>query len=210
MVAVLRWIFYRVFVMGIIRIALGLNARHRERLPQDGPAVVIANHNSHLDTMLLVALLPGHLLPKVRPVAAADYFLRNRLLAWFAERIVGIIPIRRGGGKEALQGASEALDRGDILIFFPEGTRGEPEQLSAFKSGLWHLLRDHPSAPVHPVFMHGLGKAMPRGEGILVPFFVDVYVGDPFSWQLDRRAFMEELAWRMNRLAAKVGLDSFA
>ncbi len=199
----LRWLWYRGFVWALTRLWLGVNLRHGERLPQEGPALLVANHNSHLDAMLLVSLLPGRLLPRVRPVAAADYFLRSPLLAWFALRVVGILPISRRGGEDPLAGAAEALGRGEILVFFPEGSRGEPERLADFKSGLWHLLKRHPEVPVHPVFMHGLGKSLPRGEGLLVPFVCDVFVGEPLAFTEDRAAFMAGLRGRMDALAAE-------
>lgn len=69
----------------------------RERLPKAGPAILIANHNSHLDTLVLGALLPFRALPLLSPVASDRYFLRNRCLAWFATHVVGILPV--GGGK---------------------------------------------------------------------------------------------------------------
>lgn len=199
----IRWLWYRGFVWTLTRLWLGVNLRHPERLPQDGPAILVANHNSHLDAMLLVTLLPARLLPRIRPVAAADYFLRNRLMAWFALKVIGILPISRSGGEDPLARAAEALERGDLLIFFPEGTRGEPEQLAAFKSGLWHLLKRHPRVPVHPVFMHGLGKSLPRGEGLLVPFVCDAFAGEPLAWQEDKAAFMTSLKTCMDDLASE-------
>ena len=122
-------------------------------------------------------------------------------MAWFSLKIIGIIPVTRGGSTgDPLDGASEALGRGDILILFPEGSRGEPERLAAFKKGVWHLGKRHPGVPIQPVFLHGLGKALPRGEALLVPFFCDVFVGEPMAWTEDRVAFMEELQCRMNAL----------
>ena len=59
-----------------------------------------------------------------------DYFLTGGFRGWFATNIIGIIPVKRGSGKEGgnpLQFADEALGRGEILVIFPEGTRGEPE-----------------------------------------------------------------------------------
>jgi 1-acyl-sn-glycerol-3-phosphate acyltransferase len=201
-----RLLFFALIVRPTLLIILGLNVRHRGRLPGAGPAVVVANHNSHLDTMLLMSLFPLRLLPRVRPVAARDYFLRNRLLSWFSRRLIGIIPIERqvaGAHDDPLAGIAAALEQGAIVIIFPEGSRGEPEQIGAFKSGVAHLARRFPELPFSPVFLHGAGKALPRGEAILVPFFCDVFVGTPLTWTGDRATFMEELTCRMTALAAE-------
>ena len=93
------------------------------------------------------------------------------------------------GRDDPLAGCDAALNDHGILILFPEGSRGEPEQLGAFKSGIAHLARRHPALPVIPVFMHGLGKVLPRGELLPVPFFVDVFVGEAMGWTGDRASF---------------------
>ena len=202
----LRSLFFWLVVRPVILVGLGLNVRHRERLPGSGPAIVIANHNSHLDTMVLMTLLPSHLLPRVRPVAAADYFLKNRVLAWFALQIVGILPIVRGGraaGSDPLAEVHAALGRGEIVLLFPEGSRGEPERLADFKSGVFHLAAAHPEVTVVPVFLHGLGKSLPKGSAVPVPFFCDVFVGGPLPPPADKRIYMQELRERMDALACE-------
>lgn len=191
----LRLLFFGLIVRALTRVVLGLHVRHRERLPTSGPAVIAANHNSHLDTLVLMSLVPLALLPRVRPVAAADYFLSNRPLAWFARNIIGILPISRQRGStdaDPLLPLVEALDRAEILIFFPEGTRGEPERLEEFKSGLARLKERCPAVPVVPVFLHGVGKALPKGEAVMVPFFVDVFVGEPVEWTGERESYLEQ------------------
>ena len=203
---VLQLLFFWLVVRPVVLVVLGLNVRHRERLPARGPAIVVANHNSHLDTVMLMTLLPSRLLSRIRPVAAADYFLRNAAISWFARRIMGIIPIERRGrepGADPLAPVAEALGRGDIVILFPEGTRGEPERLATFKSGVAHLAKRHVQVPVIPVFMHGLGKTLPRGSLVPVPFFCDVFVGDALYGRDDHKAFMADLTGRMQQLAGE-------
>jgi len=74
---ILKIIFFGLIIKPIVLIVLGLNIRNRDKLPVDGPAVIAANHNSHLDTMVLMSLYPLSIIHKVRPVAAADYISRR-------------------------------------------------------------------------------------------------------------------------------------
>lgn len=200
----LRWLYFRLLIRTVVTLILGLNVRRRHLLPNDGPAILAANHNSHLDTMVLMTLMGKHL-RNTHPVAAADYFLSNKLMAWFSTRIIGIIPIvrKREGNDNPLQPALDALQQGKIIILFPEGTRGEPEKMQALKKGIAHLAREQPSVPVVPIYLHGLGKALPKGEGLLVPFFCDVYIGEALHGSDDIDGFMQQLTGRFQALAAE-------
>jgi 1-acyl-sn-glycerol-3-phosphate acyltransferase len=202
----LRLLFFLLVVRPVVFIALGLNVRHRRRLPSSGPAIVVANHNSHLDTFVLMSLFPLKVLAQVHPVGARDYFFRNRWIAWFSRHLVGIIPLDRqikSAKEHPLRPIAEALERGEIVIVFPEGSRGEPERLAEFKTGIAHLAERHPEIPIFPIYLHGLGKALPRGEALLVPFFCDVFIGEPIQWPGDRQAFMQKLAANMTALAGE-------
>ena len=195
-------------------IVLGTNVRRSELLPTSGPAIIVANHNSHLDVFALMNVLGLKRLPSVRPVAAADYFMTRRLRSWFATRIVGIIPIdrskiRRENGKHPLDPISEVLQEDGIVLLFPEGTRGEPEKMDEFQSGVAHIARRHPDIPITPVFMHGLGKALPKGEALLVPFFCDMFVGKPLNSQLKKRELMNQLNSSMDELAAELPMEAW-
>jgi len=203
---ILKILFMLLIVKPVILIVLGLNIRHREKLPLTGPAVLAANHNSHLDTMVLMSLYPLSKVHRVRPVAAADYFLKNKLMAWFSLNCIGIIPLERSGKveKEMLfKTCHEALDNGDILIIFPEGTRGDPDQMSGIKKGLFHLIKERPETKVSPVVMHGLGKALPKGEAVLVPFNCDVVIADEIPITQDPNEFVESIATTFDELLSE-------
>ncbi|WP_201258543.1 lysophospholipid acyltransferase family protein [Bordetella sp. H567] len=189
----------------VVRLWLGVNVRHRERLPLRGPAIVAANHNSHLDICTLLSLFPLARVPDVQPAAAADYFMKGGALTWIARNLVGIVPVVRGGmatgngePRDPLEGCYEALERGAILVIFPEGTRGEPERMQVLKAGIARLARRFPDVPVVPLYMHGLGKAMPKGSFIPLPVFVDIFVGRALSWRGDaadnKARFMQTLS----------------
>jgi len=210
----LRFAFFALIVRPLMMVVLGTNVRRSELLPTSGPAIIVANHNSHLDVFALMNVLGLKRLPIVRPVAAADYFLTRRLRRWFATRIVGIIPIdrskiRRENGKHPLDPISEVLQDDGIVLLFPEGTRGEPEKMDEFQSGVAHIARRHPDIPITPVFMHGLGKALPKGEALLVPFFCDMFVGKPLDSQLKKRELMNQLNSSMDELAAELPMEAW-
>jgi 1-acyl-sn-glycerol-3-phosphate acyltransferase len=194
--AALRLLFFLLIVKPFLLLVVGINVRHRKRLPVSGPALIVANHNSHLDALVLMAMLPLRLLLHTRPAASAEYFLRNRWRAWFATKVIGIIPLTTAGGRphaEVLEPVRRALTSGEIVIFFPEGTRGEPECLGKLKTGIAWLAEQLPDVPICPVRLRGLGKVLPKGDWLPVPFFCDAWVGEPLRWQGDRQQFMTEL-----------------
>ncbi len=208
----LKKLFFLLMVRPLVILVLGINVRHADRVPKNGPAIIVANHNSHLDTFVLMSLFRLKRLPELRPVAAGDYFLKNKWLAWFSQNIVGIIPIKRDKPTvrdNPMAPLLEALDRGQTLILFPEGSRGQPEKMAAFKSGVAHLMRDRPSVPVIPIYMHGLGKALPRGEALLVPYVCDIVVGDSAYWLGDKTTTMDALVETFAALKAELPTPEF-
>ena len=193
----LKIIFFALLVKPMVLLGLGLNVFFKAKLPKQGPAIVVANHNSHLDTLVLMSLYPLSQIHKIRPVAAADYFLKNKLLAWFSLNIIGIIPMQRKHIRDTsvlFSQCHRALDDGDILLLFPEGSRGKPEQLSDLKRGVHHLIKSRETLKVVPVMMHGLGKALPKGEKIFVPFNCDVVVGDAIPFNSDAKCYIDSVS----------------
>jgi 1-acyl-sn-glycerol-3-phosphate acyltransferase len=75
--------------------------------------------------------------------------------------------------------------------------------MSRFRTGISRLVERHPEIPIVPVFMYGLGKALPKGDFLLVPFFCDVIIGEPLYWRGSIEATMEAYQAAMRQLAAQ-------
>jgi 1-acyl-sn-glycerol-3-phosphate acyltransferase len=208
---------FLLLVKVLVRVLLGLRIQHRERLPRSGPAILVANHNSHLDTLVLLSLFPLAIATTLRPVANQQYFLeQNRCLAWFSRHVLTIIPVDTSipshcqegdcNHRTFLQHCADALAQNQILILFPEGTRGQPEHLTEFKTGIAHLAKRHPTVPIIPIFLQGLGKALPKGEILLVPFLCRIAIGSPLYWNGQKQSFLHQLTTQMQMLATETAL----
>ena len=205
-----RLIFELVFLRPITLLVVGLRLKHPERLPKKGPALLVANHNSHLDTPVLFSLFSLGRVHRVCAVAAHDYWFGNPLLALFTKYVMNLVPVKRKreegeSVEDILANVFKALEENKIVIFFPEGSRGEPEQRSTIRSGIDVICSKFPNLKVCPVFLHGLGKVMPRGDPIVVPFFCDVVVGEPITGHNDEKpskkiaAIFDELEKEVDR-----------
>lgn len=206
---VIRDLIFILIFRPLVWILLGLNIKYRERLLVKGPAILVANHNSHLDTIVLMSLFPMHVLPQVRPVAAAEYFLCNRYLAWICKRLLQIIPLYRPKPKvvrikNPLQKVTEALEKSSIVIFYPEGTRGEPEKMGDFKKGIARLSKQFPNVPIQPIYLQGLGKALPKGTSLFVPFNINMVIGEPLSKHHDQENLSDYLQNSVTDLAKEI------
>lgn len=211
----MNWL--RVCVLALIakplaRFMTGADVIGREHLPVRGPAIVAANHNSHVDTLLLLTIFPVRSLGCVRPAAAADYFLKDPVIGWFSRNLIGIVPVARDkvkAGENVLAPAREALEAGCIVIVFPEGTRGEGargesgDDMGRLKNGVARLAEACPDAPVIPIWLQGAGRVLPKGKAIPVPMNCTVMVGPPIRWGGHRTAFMDGLRDSLLALKAK-------
>ncbi|ART80179.1 lysophospholipid acyltransferase family protein [Oceanisphaera avium] len=200
----LKMAFFLFVVKPTVLVALGLNVINRQALPSKGPAILAANHSSHLDTLVLMSLYPLSQLHRVRPVAAADYFMKNKWIAWFSIHCLDIIPIARDGKlprEQLLAGCYQALADQQIIVFFPEGTRSLTQQREfKLKRGIYYLTQHCPTTQVFPIILHGLDKALPKGEALLVPFNCDVIVGEALAFNDDVTAYLAELRQRYSAL----------
>lgn len=163
-----------------LHLVFGLSVCGRENLPVSGPCILAANHNSHLDILMIYAALPARLIVTSHVVAAYDYFARNRLLYAIVDFLFRPIWIdRESGSGDIMERMSACLEAGECVIIFPEGTRGDAGQLGKFKSGVGKLAADHPEAPLLPVFLRGTERALPRKASLPMPIWQHVSIGPP-------------------------------
>lgn len=161
----------RALLAALIRLATGVRLLHE--IPHDGgPAIIFANHASHMDFVVVWAALPEELREQTRPAAAEDYWTSNRLRRWIACRVFRAILILRRNvcrGNHPVDRLGIALEAGESVILFPEGGRSESEEPGEFKSGLFHLARRYPDIPLVPVQLENLSRILPKGSTLPVP-----------------------------------------
>jgi 1-acyl-sn-glycerol-3-phosphate acyltransferase len=175
-------ILFALLIKPFLALFIGLRVRGRDHLPQSGQFVLIANHSSHLDTASLLSLFSLTQLRRIQPVAAADYFERNRFISTLTKTIFNILPIARKNitpENNPLRQMQAALAAGQSLIIFPEGTRGSGDSIGPFRSGVAHLIEKVPDVVIVPACLVNMGRSLPKGEFIPVPIFCEVRLGEP-------------------------------
>ena len=195
-------------VAWLVRLLTGARVRRVGEVRANGPAIYFANHTSHLDALVLWASLPPAIRARTRPAAARDYWGGSAFRRFLAERVFHAVLIER---KEVRRDANPlevmlaVLDRGDSLILFPEGTRGDGESIGPFKSGLHHLARDRPAVALVPVHIDNLNRILPKGEFLVVPLLSCISFGPPVKLEAgeSRETFLRRAERAVRELRAE-------
>jgi len=177
-------LIYSVLMRFFLKYIVGIKFDDAKFLLKEDQFIIVANHNSHLDTMTLLASLPSKIIDKVKPVAAGDHFGKTKLKGKLTSFFVNALLIKRGRDKvnpenDPINMMLKELDAGYSLILFPEGTRGEPEKEQPLKKGIGIILSQRPDIKYVPAYMRGMGKAMPKGDSLIVPFNSQLLFGKP-------------------------------
>jgi 1-acyl-sn-glycerol-3-phosphate acyltransferase len=168
----------------IVLLRLYVGAQPRGCLNAPGQCVYVVNHSSHLDAVLLLAVLPAPLRHRTRPVADAEYWTAGPLRRYLIHSVFrGVLVARDPTGLNPLEPAAQALRRGDSLILFPEGTRGPGEILQPLKPGIFHVARWFPSLDIIPVWIDNAYRVLPKGSAIPVPLLCSITLGIPLRWK---------------------------
>jgi len=183
-------------ITGFARLVTGAQARWIGCGPSGEQRIYYANHSSHGDFVLIWTALPAALRARTRPVAARDYWDTGELRRFLIHRVFRGVLVERGADprtKDPLVPLIDALDRGDSLIIFPEGTRNTEEEMLPFKSGIYHLARQRPGVDLVPVWIENVGRVMPKGQVLPVPLLCSVNFGAPIRLQQDeeKQAFLD-------------------
>ncbi|ENW81159.1 hypothetical protein F909_02450 [Acinetobacter sp. ANC 3929] len=153
--------------------------------PELKQRIYYANHNSHIDFILLWSSLPTHIRRKTRPIAASDYWLKDGFRRFLIQDTFSGVTIQRNrtDQQDPLQPVKDVLAEGYSIIFFPEGTRNlnDDVEILQFKSGLYHLSKQFPEVEVIPVWISNLKRVMPKGAFIPLPLLSTVIFGKPLA-----------------------------
>lgn len=168
-------------LLALVRLLTGAQARWFGSPPKAEQRIYFANHQSHVDLVLIWAVLPRELRSITRPIAAKDYWTASRLKRWITTEVFNAVYVERErkGDEDPLAPLIAALASGDSLILFPEGTRGFEEDPQPFKSGLYNLAMKFPEVVLVPTWIHNVQRVMPKGEVVPVPVLCSVTFGAP-------------------------------
>jgi 1-acyl-sn-glycerol-3-phosphate acyltransferase len=210
---------YRIFkgILGpLLRLLFKVRVEGIENVPAEGAVILASNHVSFCDSIFLPLVLKR----RVTFVAKAEYF-EQRKTAWFF-RLMGQIPIKRGGGTasaRALESAKEVLADGGVFGIYPEGTRSPDGRLYKGRTGVARLSLDT-KAPVVAVAMIGTREAQPIGQ-VKPNFFTPITVkfSAPMSFErfvdkredpLTLRRITDEIMFELRELSGQTYVNEYA
>jgi 1-acyl-sn-glycerol-3-phosphate acyltransferase len=178
----------------IARLITGAQGHWKGCPPKAEQRIYFANHQSHLDWVLIWAALPRELRAATRPIAARDYWTSTPFKTWLTTEVFHAVYVSRtrSDDQDPLEPLVQALANGDSLVIFPEGTRSNKGEPQAFKSGLYHLAEQFPQVQLIPAWIDNVQRVMPKGEVVPVPILCTVTFGTPLSLQPgeDKREFL--------------------
>lgn len=155
--------------------------------PRPVQRVYFANHVSNGDMPMIWSVLPPAIRRDVRPVAAADYWLKTPLRAFVGPEVFRCVLVDRrpeARTENPMDTILAALDEGSSLILFPEGNRNMgPDPLLPFRAGLYNIAVARPGVELVPTWIANLNDILPKGEVIPLPLICTVTFGAPVAVQ---------------------------
>ena len=175
----------------VARLITGAQGHWHGSVPKAEQRIYFANHQSHLDWVLIWCALPSELRSQTRPIAAKDYWTSTPFKHWITREIFNAVYVnrQRTDDQDPLEPLAEALKHGDSLVIFPEGTRSADGTMREFMPLIGNLVLNN-KVDVLPLWLGGTHKALPKGAKIPIPRKrkVEVRIGPPLTFeQLEQR-----------------------
>jgi 1-acyl-sn-glycerol-3-phosphate acyltransferase len=194
------------FLAALARGITGVQVQWAGCEPDERQRIYFANHTSHLDFVVLWSALPSDIRARTRPIAAKDYWEETPLRLYIVKNVFNAVLLERGAvgkattpeearfvARNLVEEMAGALGQENSLILFPEGTRGNGEQVGPFRAGLYHLAVRRPDVELVPAYLENLNRIMPKGEFLPVPMLSLLTFGKPMHVgpNEDKDAFLE-------------------
>ncbi len=174
----------RVLFIPIFRIRV----RGRRNVPETGGALIVSNHQSFFDPVLI-----GVGLRREVHYMARDSLFRRRIFGRLIESL-NAFPIKREGvDVAAMREAISRIRQGRLVLVFPEGTRTRDGSFGTIRRGL-SLISERARATVVPAVIQGAYEAWPRGAPMVRPHRIAVAFGEPITVEEQSRMTSEELS----------------
>lgn len=161
-----------------------------------GPVIFASNHQSHMDTPVILAALPRAIRGRVAVAMAKEFFdahfhpegrsVRDRLLSGSFYRLAALffngfpLPQREAGARQTLRYIGELVSDGWSVLIFPEGGRSESGEIDAFRPGVG-MIAARLSVPVVPIRLEGVDRVLHRSWKMARPGRVRVAFGPPIE-----------------------------
>jgi 1-acyl-sn-glycerol-3-phosphate acyltransferase len=167
----------RALALLALKVLCRLQVAGREHVPAQGAIILAANHVSNVDPVVV-----GSSIRRKLHYMAKEELFRHPVFGWFLRRIQ-VFPISRGqASPSAFKRSLALLRKGEGLLVFPEGTRGDGRHLQPGKAGAG-MLALRSGCPVVPIYLEGTAAVMPRGARVPRPGAVRVWIGPPLVFR---------------------------
>lgn len=182
------WIFKWSLFTPVVRIVWRPKVTGTENIPESGPAIVVANHTSAVETFIVPAMISRRLtFPAKAELFTEGGGVAKRVVAWFLTA-VGQLPMDRSGGRASagsMDSVLQVLQDGQLLAIFPEGTRSPDGRMYKGKTGVARLVLQA-QVPVIPI---GIRDSVPRRtKRLRIPYYVRTKISIGAPIEFDRYA----------------------
>lgn len=207
--SVMHWIWWTGIRM-YLAVWHRLKVEGYEHVPLKPPFILVANHSSHLDALVLAATLDWRLRDQIFPIAAGDVFFTGPAVSAFAAMMLNALPMwRKRCGPHALQELKRRLiEEPCSYILFPEGQRTRTGEMLPFKAGLGMMIAAT-DVPIIPCYLHGCFQALRPETKWPKRHPIRVRIGPPLNFAAvpNQREGWEQIAVQLQSAVETLGRE---